>query len=69
MSFEYNKELNGWFLSTDDGFIACYDFYGQKIGFRGDLVDWQGRKYTTDVNTDYAGPVSYVTYTEEKLVD
>lgn len=69
MSFEYNKELNGWFLSTDDGFIACYDFYGQKIGFRGDLVDWQGRKYTTDNNTECVNPENNTIYTEEKLVD
>lgn len=69
MSFEFDRELNGWFLTTDDGFIAQYDFYGLKIGFRGDLVDWQGRKYTSDNNTKSVNPENRDTCKKEKLVD
>lgn len=69
MSFEFNKELNGWFLTTDDGFKAYYDFHSQKLVFCGKIVDSEGRKYTTDSNTKSATPKIYATYTEEKLVD
>lgn len=69
MSFEFDKELNGWFLTTDDGFKAYYDFYGQKFVFCGKIVDSEGRKYTADNNTKYVKPENYITYTEEKLVD
>lgn len=69
MSFEYDKELNGWFLTTDDGFIARYDFNDHKYVFCGKIVDSDGRKYTTDSNTKCVNLENTTAYTEEKLVD
>lgn len=69
MNFKYNKELNGWFLTTDDGFIAYYDFNEHKYSFCGRIVDLEGRKYFADANTKRISFENNTTYTEEKLVD
>ena len=49
MGFEFDRELNGWYLKTNDGFRAYYDFNEHRYVF-------VGRKFKADISTECVKP-------------
>lgn len=65
MGFEFDRELNGWYLKTDDGFRAYYDFNRQKYVFVGKIVDSDCRKFKADKSTECVKSVNSDAYKKE----